>query len=53
MPPKASTERMSDTAVQTKTGKTWNEWFAILGTRRSWRFSTDTASAPGGGRWSP
>jgi hypothetical protein len=30
MPPKASPERMSDTAVQAKTGKSWNEWFAIL-----------------------
>ena len=28
--PKASTERMSDTAVRTKTGKSWDEWFAIL-----------------------
>lgn len=25
-----STERMSDQAVQAKTGKTWEEWFAIL-----------------------
>ena len=30
MPPKASAERMSDAAVQAKTGKMWNEWFAIL-----------------------
>lgn len=30
MAPKASPERMSDSAVQTKTGKSWDEWFAIL-----------------------
>jgi hypothetical protein len=27
---KASAPRMSDAAVQAKTGKTWKEWFAIL-----------------------
>jgi hypothetical protein len=26
----ATAPRMSDTAVETKTGKTWKEWFAIL-----------------------
>ncbi|HEV7745154.1 MAG TPA: DUF4287 domain-containing protein [Pyrinomonadaceae bacterium] len=30
MPTKATTPRMSDDAVQAKTGKTWKEWFAIL-----------------------
>jgi len=30
MPPKTPPDRMSDSAVQTKTGKTWSEWFSIL-----------------------